>query len=122
VAAAAALAAGLAIGALVTHKRVEPRAAVDLPPVATSPTVAAPQPERAAPVAAARATPVRRSVPRRATRPVAVDDRFLALDDEPFDTGVVWRVALGPAQVPADVILGPDGRARAVRLVNYKER
>lgn len=43
---------------------------------------------------------------------------FLALDDAPIDSGVVMRVALGPAQAPADVLYGLDGRARAVRLVS----
>jgi anti-sigma factor RsiW len=43
--------------------------------------------------------------------------QFVALDDEPIDTGVVVRVAVGPNQVQADVIIGPDGRARAFRLV-----
>jgi hypothetical protein len=46
---------------------------------------------------------------------------FLALDDEPFEVGVVRRVALGPEEVPADVVFGPDGRARAIRLLNDSE-
>jgi hypothetical protein len=47
----------------------------------------------------------------------AVSRQFVALDNEPIDTGVVVRVAVGPNQVQADVIIGPDGRARAFRLV-----
>ena len=43
---------------------------------------------------------------------------YVALDDEPIEAGVVVRVGLGGGQVPADVIFGPDGRARAIRLVN----
>ena len=43
--------------------------------------------------------------------------RFVVLDDEPIETGLVVRVAIGPQQVEADVIVGPDGRARAYRLV-----
>jgi hypothetical protein len=43
---------------------------------------------------------------------------FLALDDEPIETGVVIRVALGDAGIPADVVFGADGRARAIRLVD----
>jgi anti-sigma factor RsiW len=42
---------------------------------------------------------------------------FVALDSEPIDTGLVVRVALGPDQVQADVIVAPDGRPRAYRLV-----
>jgi hypothetical protein len=43
---------------------------------------------------------------------------FLALDDEPFEVGVVRRVALGPEEIPADVVFSPDGHPRAIRLVN----
>jgi hypothetical protein len=43
-------------------------------------------------------------------------DYYLALDDEPIETGVVMRVALGPAEVPADVIFDQEGRARAIRF------
>jgi anti-sigma factor RsiW len=43
---------------------------------------------------------------------------YVALDDEPIEAGVVVRVGLGGGQIPADVIFGSDGRARAIRLVN----
>jgi len=43
---------------------------------------------------------------------------YVALDDEPIEAGVVVRIGLGGGQVPADVIFGPDGRARAIRLVS----
>lgn len=43
---------------------------------------------------------------------------FVALDSEPIETGLVVRVGLNGGQVPADVIVGPDGRARAIRLVS----
>jgi anti-sigma factor RsiW len=46
-----------------------------------------------------------------------VSRQFVALDDEPIETGMVVRVAVGPDQVQADVIIGPDGRARAFRLI-----
>jgi hypothetical protein len=42
---------------------------------------------------------------------------FIALDNEPIETGIVVRVAFGPDQVQADVIIAPDGRPRAYRLV-----
>jgi anti-sigma factor RsiW len=48
----------------------------------------------------------------------AISRHFVALDNEPIDTGVVVRVVVGPNQVQADVIIGPDGRARAFRLVS----
>ena len=43
---------------------------------------------------------------------------FIALDNEPIETGMVVRVAFGPNQVQADVIVAPDGRPRAYRLVD----
>ena len=43
---------------------------------------------------------------------------YVALDNEPIETGLVVRVGLNGGQVPADVIVGPDGRARAIRLVS----
>jgi len=43
---------------------------------------------------------------------------YIALDDEPIEAGVVVRVGFSGGQVPADVIFGPDGRARAIRLVS----
>ena len=49
-----------------------------------------------------------------------VNDTFLALDNDPIEAGVVLRVALGPREVPADVIIDADGRPRAIRLVNFK--
>jgi anti-sigma factor RsiW len=120
--AAAALAAGIAIGALVKHQPAEPQAAVTTAPVIETPAATvleapAAAPERSEQLASA---PVRRPPPRRAARTLRADNAFMALDDEPFETGVVLRMALGPREVPADVVFGPDGRARAVRLVNYK--
>ena len=43
---------------------------------------------------------------------------YFALDNEPIETGLVVRVSLDDGQIPADVIVGPDGRARAFRLVS----
>jgi anti-sigma factor RsiW len=58
-----------------------------------------------------------RAKPSRQQGTAAISRHFVALDNEPIDTGVVVRVAVGPNQVQADVIIGPDGRARAYRLV-----
>ena len=117
VAAAAALAAGIAIGALIRQRPVEPRVAVAPEPVKAQPAV----PLVSEPAAAPQAASVKRPALRRpARRPVPPDNGFVALDDEPFDTGVVLRMALGPAEIPADVLVGPDGRAHAIRLVNYR--
>ena len=53
--------------------------------------------------------PVRRSPPKQV---------FFALDDEPIESGMVMRVGLPSGELVADVIVGPDGRARAIRIVN----
>ena len=115
---AAALAAGLAVAMLLSPRQVAPRAQQTPPPVTRTA-----EPPMAVAVAAPPVfeAPVRRPVPRkRAVRPTLPNDGFVALDDEPFETGVVFRVALGPAEVPADIVFGSDGRARAIRLVQYK--
>lgn len=53
--------------------------------------------------------------------PPRVED-FVTLDDQPIEAGVVVRVNLDNgttgARIPADVILGIDGRPRAIRFVN----
>ncbi len=51
-------------------------------------------------------------------KPAEVARPFIALDNEPIETGMVVRVAFGPDQVLADVIITPDGRPRAYRLVD----
>jgi hypothetical protein len=42
---------------------------------------------------------------------------YLALDDEPIDTGMVMRVALDGTGIQADVIFDAEGRARAIRTI-----
>ena len=46
----------------------------------------------------------------------------MALDDEPFESGVIMRVDVNPGNVQADIVFGPDGRAHAFRLVNAAQR
>lgn len=53
----------------------------------------------------------------KAKPPAPARAAFVALDNEPIDAGLVVRVSLGPDNVQADVIISPDGRARAYRLV-----
>ena len=128
-AAAAALAAGLAIGAMLIPKSsstvaVQPRKPAPVPETTAAevirppalPEAAVPEVKEMVPDAAPR---IRRAAARPVQRPVRREE-FVRLDDEPIDTGVVVRVALGDAQVPADVILGSDGRAHAIRLVGYE--
>lgn len=89
-----------------------------------APTIAqrAPEPERE-PVAAPPTPPVEvaasaprvsrpRVRPRKAPRP----QYYLALDDQPIETGTVMRVAFESGG-QADVIVDSDGRPRAIRAV-----
>ena len=46
----------------------------------------------------------------------------MALDDEPFESGVIMRVDVKPGNIQADIVFGPDGRAHAFRLVNASNR
>lgn len=107
------LAAALILGALFAPKRVD-RAVIATPPQA--PAMAAP-----APAPAAVKPAIIRRVPRKheaLPKPKPQIQYYVALDDEPIETGLVIRVGLDGGQVPADVIVGPDGRARAIRLVS----
>jgi hypothetical protein len=113
--AAAALAACLALAFVLLPKRathpVIPTAAVSAPRAA----VTVPEVPRVA-QAAPPARPHKRPQPRKPEI-----HYFLALDDEPFEVGVVRRVALGPQEILADVVFSPDGRARAIRLLSDPE-
>ena len=122
VGAAVALAAGLGIAAYVVPRpQVNPVVTAVAPPVVPAPAppavpqtvtvVTAPAGERGLAV-----RPARR-LARPAIRPVADAGDFVALDDEPFESGVIMRVAVTPGKTQADIVFGPDGRARAFRLV-----
>lgn len=126
---AAALAAGVILGIAMLPKRAAQVAVA--PPTAPAMVESAAgirEPEAAAGtarnvVALGGARPVKAgSRPMARPRPTQVESNnpFLALDDDPIETGVVWRVELGPREVPAEVIVDPDGRPRAIRLVNFK--
>jgi hypothetical protein len=85
------------------------------------PTVETPAPSRPA-VEASLMTPVAIPAPRvRRPRIQTVSQSpvqyYMALDEEPIDTGLVMRVAL-PSGMQADVIVDGDGRARAIRPVS----
>jgi len=64
------------------------------------------QPPAAVPVALTRRKPIRQA----RTTPV-----FIALDDSPVEAGLVVRVKSG--ELEADVLLGDDGRAHAIRFL-----
>ena len=123
VGAAVALAAGLGIAAYVIPRRqVNPVVTAVAPPVVQALASPVTPPDTAVAIGAAageRRLAVRpaRSVARPAIRPVASAGDFVALDDEPFESGVIMRVAVTPGKTQADIVFGPDGRARAFRLV-----
>jgi anti-sigma factor RsiW len=115
VAGAVALAAAVALAFALIPRRAphpQPVAAPHAPRVEHTIQAASPVPESAPeskPAAPVRAKTIQRARTQRV-------DYYLALDDQPIDTGVVVRVALeGAGQ--ADVIFDADGRARAIRPV-----
>jgi hypothetical protein len=47
-------------------------------------------------------------------------EEFLRLDDEPLETATIVRVSAEDGALQADLIVGPDGRAHAIRLVRIQ--
>jgi anti-sigma factor RsiW len=120
IAIAVALAAGLALAAYLLPDR-HPREAVVRPAPAPAPT----PPPVAVTVAKMTPAPAEQPPQRRPrrVRPTAPEPAyFVALDDEPFESGVIMRVGVKPGNVQADIVFGPDGRAHAFRLVNATQR
>ena len=119
---AVALAAGLAVAAYLLADRT-PREAIVVP--APVPVPAPAPPPVATAVAEVIPAPAESPAPRRARRarrPAPEPNYFVALDDEPFESGVIMRVDVKPGNVQADIVFGPDGRAHAFRLVNAAQR
>ena len=121
VGAAVALAAGLALAAYLMPKpapqvaeiRSTPVSPAIVPQAATATLALAPD---VAGEPAPGLVPVARV--RRARKSTPDREYFIALDDEPFESGVIMRMDVKPGNVQADVVFGPDGRAHAFRLVN----
>ena len=108
---ALALAAALVIGFIVLPRQVAPA-----PTVAATAQVETPA---VSPVAAAPpVTPRRRLVHQASTRSPAPHADFLRLDDEPLETATLVRVSAENGEVQADLLVGPDGRAHAIRVIN----
>jgi anti-sigma factor RsiW len=104
--AAVALAAVLAIAFVMLPKHAPVRPARIAKVVAPAPT--------AEPAA------VRPVVRRRAPRPPTPGEEFLRLDDEPIETATLVRVSADNGALQADLIVGPDGRAHAIRIVRNR--
>ena len=117
---AVALAAGLAVAAYLLADRA-PRQAIVRPTPVPAPAPAPPAIAVAA-VDAAPSVPLAPRRGRRVRRPAPEPAYFVALDDEPFESGVIMRVDVKPGNVQADIVFGPDGRAHAFRLVNAAQR
>lgn len=116
---AVALAACLALAAYLLPNRHPRQEAVVLPAPARA---AAPLATAGAEMAPPRVAQPAARRPRRA-RPTAPETAyFVALDDEPFESGVIMRVDVKPGNVQADIVFGHDGRAHAFRLVNAAQR
>jgi hypothetical protein len=115
---AVALAACLAVAAyLIPDRRPWEARVLPAPAPATPPVTAA--------VAGMTPPPAEAPVPRRPRRirqTAPEPAYFVALDDEPFESGVIMRVGVKPGNLQADIVFGPDGRARAFRLVNATQR
>ena len=116
---AVALAAGLAMAAYLLPDR-HPRQEAHVRPAPVTPTQ-----NVAAAAAVMTPAPPQPPAPRRPRRvhPTTPETAyFVALDDEPFESGVIMRVDVKPGNVHADIVFGPDGRAHAFRLVNATQR
>jgi len=115
-----ALAAAAALAFVMLAKRTEAPKPELAPHVAPHAAPARPVMEQAAAPSGAGPWPALSSPPRakspRRVKPPQVQ-YYLALDDEPIDTGVVMRVALDGTGVQADVIFDAEGRPRAIRTV-----
>ena len=121
-AAAAALAASITIGLVMAPKRAPEKLVVAAPQNVVPKAVAPQLPPVSSPPPVQVKPAIIRRVPRKGAAPIKPKPRietYVALDDEPIETGIVVRVGLNGGQVPADVIVGPDGRARAIRLVDF---
>lgn len=124
--AAVALAAGLAIASIVMQKQDNPApvANVVVPQESTPSEPVVPSVVRpvttATTVSTAARPPVARVLrPKRAATPEM--DYFVALDDQPIESGVIMRMAIQPGNAQADIVVDPAGRARAIRLVSDKQ-
>ncbi len=106
-----ALAAALTITFVLLPKR---------PTVRPAPMAKAIVPAVAVEIPAPATAPAPRRVVRHvaAPRPQMATEEFLRLDDDPIETGTLVRVSAEDGALVADLIVGPDGRAHAIRVVS----
>ena len=108
---AAGLAAALLLAVVLLPKR---GGEIIVAPAAVVPKSSPPAPASVKPAIIRRETPPQAAP----VKPKPQIQYYFAFDNEPIETGLVVRVGLNGGQVPADVIVGPDGRMRAIRLVS----
>jgi hypothetical protein len=118
---AVALAAGLALAAYLLPDR-HPREALVRAAPSPAPLKVAAAVAAVAPAPAEAPEPPALRRPRRLHPTAPEPAYFVALDNEPFESGVIMRMDVTPGNVQADIVFGPDGRARAFRLVNATQR
>jgi anti-sigma factor RsiW len=114
---AVALAAGLALAYYLLPQRQAPPIAVSAPPAAVVGNAIV----ETASVPAAAST-VKATAPLRSHHTAPKTEAFIALDNEPFESGVIVRVDVPDTNVQADIVFSPDGRARAYRLIQASNR
>ena len=102
------LAAALVIGVMMLPKRSAVRPASTIARVPAT-AVQAEQPAPVRPLVAVHHVSAR--------PPADRGEEFLRLDDEPIESGSVVRIEAEDGDVQADLIVGPDGRARAIRML-----
>jgi anti-sigma factor RsiW len=113
-----ALAAALAIG-FVMLPRLGKQTAKAEPPAAVVPAPAPTPAPEAAPVVVAPAV-IRHKTRQQPAQPVEHVGLYVPLDNEPIEAGTVMRVGMQNGDLQAEFILGPDGRAHAVRILSGK--
>jgi anti-sigma factor RsiW len=57
---------------------------------------------------------------RPAPRATTPGEEFVRLDDDPIETATVVRISADNGALQADLIVGPDGRAHAIRIVRNR--
>jgi hypothetical protein len=123
---AVALAAGLALAFYLLPKRPAQRTAVSAAPAtqvrAAQPPAPAAIPALKSALKSALSSALPSAAPRRPHRAITKPEEFIALDDEPFESGLIVRVDVPDTNVQADVVFSPDGRARAYRLIQTSSR
>jgi hypothetical protein len=120
--AAVALAAGLAIASIIVQHRENPAPVAHVivppqPPPVESVSTPEIRPVTTAPVA----RPATAKVLRRKPSASPEMDYFVALDDQPIESGVIMRMAIQPGNAQADIVVDTAGRPRAIRLVSDRK-